>query len=140
MWSIEVFTDLDGFSPFAKWLAKDLNPVEITAPELAIQKILIPNGISLASTKWLTPLGSGLYEFRISHTAEEIANFYKLKEVGKGKSHRKILLRVFVHFYGDKIVLILGGYDKGARNQPRYQQQQIKHARKLLKEWKSRKD
>lgn len=51
MWSIEVFTDLDGFSPFAKWLEKDLNPVEITALDLAIQKILIPNGISLASTK-----------------------------------------------------------------------------------------
>lgn len=27
----------------------------------------------------------------------------------------KVLLRVFVHFCGQKVVLLLGGYDKGAR-------------------------
>ena len=26
----------------------------------------------------------------------------------------RVLLRVFVHFYGDMVILLLGGYDKGA--------------------------
>lgn len=139
-WSIEVFTDSNGYSPFTNWLEKDLRPVEVEALDIAIQKILAPNGNSLASTKWLTPLGRGLYEFRISHTADEIEGFYSQKEIGKGKKHQKILLRVFVHFYGKKVVLILGGYNKGARDQTRYQQEQISQARKLLKKWKSYKD
>lgn len=136
LWSIEVFTDPHGFSPFESWLKSDLTPAEIAAVDLSIQKVLIPNGINLASTKWLTALGQGLFEFRISHSAEEIAGFYAQKGVGDGRAHPKILLRIFLHFYGEKVVLILGGYNKGQRDQKRHQQLQITEARKLLKQWK----
>jgi hypothetical protein len=49
-----------------------------------------------------------------------------------------VLLRVFVHFYGDKVILLLGGYDKGANPKPRRQQREIAEARRLLAQFKDR--
>ncbi|MCY4620460.1 MAG: hypothetical protein OXD34_01295 [bacterium] len=48
----------------------------------------------------------------------------------------KVLLRVFVHFYGDRIVLLLGGYDKGRYPQKKRQQREIARARKSLRQFK----
>jgi putative component of toxin-antitoxin plasmid stabilization module len=50
----------------------------------------------------------------------------------------KILLRVFCHAHGDRIILLLGGYDKGERPSARHQQAQIELARTRLKDWKVR--
>lgn len=50
----------------------------------------------------------------------------------------KVLLRVFVHFYGQKVVLLLGGYDKGEDPKPRRQQREIAEARRLLGQFKER--
>ena len=50
----------------------------------------------------------------------------------------KILLRVFCHAHGDRIILLLAGYDKGERPNARYQQAQIGLARSRLKAWISR--
>ena len=46
-----------------------------------------------------------------------------------------ILLRVFCTFYGDKVVLLLSGLDKGAS--PKAQPRAIQAARKLLAEWRA---
>jgi hypothetical protein len=46
-----------------------------------------------------------------------------------------ILLRVFCTFYGDKVVLLLSGLDKGA--DPKAQPRAIRAARKLLAEWQA---
>lgn len=69
----------------------------------------------LIRTEWLKALGEGLHEFRVRHDAEEIARMLggELPEVDG--QPEKVLLRVFVHFCGQKVVLLLGGYDKGAR-------------------------
>ena len=50
----------------------------------------------------------------------------------------KVLLRVFVHFYGDKIVLLLGGYDKGRDPKEKRQQREIAQARKPLTQFRER--
>jgi hypothetical protein len=50
----------------------------------------------------------------------------------------KVLLRVFVHFYGAKVVLLLGGYDNGRDSNERRQQREIAAARKLLTQFKQR--
>ena len=50
----------------------------------------------------------------------------------------KVLLRVFVHFYGDKIVLLLGGYDKGRDPKEKRQQREIAQARKPLAQFRER--
>ncbi len=46
---------------------------------------------------------------------------------------------MFVHFHGKKIVLLLGGYDKGKTPKPKRQQREIERARKLLAQFKERK-
>jgi hypothetical protein len=43
---------------------------------------------------------------------------------------------VFVHFHGDRIVLLLGGYDKGVDDSERKQRAEIKVAQKALQDWK----
>jgi hypothetical protein len=50
----------------------------------------------------------------------------------------RILLRVFFHVHGDKIILLLGGYDKAARSSHSYQQSQIELSRRRLASWRSR--
>ncbi len=89
-------------------------------------------GIDLARTEWLKALGEGLHEFRVRHDAEEVARMFggDVPEVD-GQSE-KVLLRVFVHFYGQKVVLLLGGYDKGDDPKERRQQREIAEARRLL--------
>ncbi len=52
--------------------------------------------------------------------------------------NEKVLLRLFVHFHGTKVVLLLGGYDKGADPKPRRQQREIAEARRLLAQFKAR--
>lgn len=48
-----------------------------------------------------------------------------------------ILLRVFVAFHGNQVVLLLDGYDKGSDPSPKRQQREIAAARKLLADWKA---
>lgn len=45
---------------------------------------------------------------------------------------------LFVHFYGQKVVLLLHGYDKAGNDGTRNQQREISLARKRLKEWRRR--
>jgi putative component of toxin-antitoxin plasmid stabilization module len=96
-------------------------------------------GIDLAKTEWLKALGDGLFEFRIRHTAEEIvARFGDESPVDRSGPPESVLLRVFVHFYGQKIVLLLGGYDKGRASSRKRQQAEINEARKLLAQFRAR--
>ena len=83
-------------------------------------------------------MGGGIFEFRLDQDAAQVL-------ARKGKSVRqeaaesaKILLRVFCHAHGDRIVLLLAGYDKGERPSPRHQQAQIALAKVRLKSWKER--
>jgi hypothetical protein len=50
----------------------------------------------------------------------------------------RILLRVFVHFHGSPVILLLGGYGKGRDPSDRRQQLEIAQARKNLAEWQRR--
>lgn len=57
-----------------------------------------------------------------------------VKEAEEGK----ILLRVFFHPHGNKIVLLLSGYEKAEHTSKAYQNTQIEEARRLLSHWKER--
>lgn len=54
------------------------------------------------------------------------------------KTRSPILLRVYCHAYGDKIVLLLAGYDKGADPSKKHENKEIQLARKRLTEFKLR--
>jgi hypothetical protein len=57
---------------------------------------------------------------------------------GAAGRREQILLRVFVHFHGSRMVLLLGGYDKGKDPGERRQQREIDRARKCLADWRRR--
>ena len=52
--------------------------------------------------------------------------------------HEKVLLRVFCHAYGTKVVLLLNDYDKAADPSDKRQQREISLARRRLTEFKER--
>lgn len=100
---------------------------------------LIPMGKDISQSGYVKPLGQSLFELRIDHDAGELAQVFGADlsaHPGLGELVAEgILLRVFCTFYGDKIVLLLSGLDKGA--DPKAQPRAIRAARKLLADWQA---
>ena len=86
-------------------------------------------GIGVCDVNLGKQLGQGLFEFRLRVDAGAVVSEY-------GLPPESVLLRVFCHAYGDKIVLLLGGYDKGEDASPKRQDNEIAIARKRLVRWK----
>jgi hypothetical protein len=90
-------------------------------------EILEAEGIGVCRGTYGKQLGEGLFEFRLRHDAAEI-----LRSLGKptrdGPRRERILLRVFCHAHGDRMILLLGGYDKGADASRTRQQREIAEA------------
>lgn len=133
-WTLEVFATESGGEPFTAF-AEGLEDFEWTTLDAALRTILVVRGLELVRTEWLKPLGQGLHEFRIRHDADEISNMFGTTRGQERKSRRRILLRVFVHFHGNRVVLLLSGYDKGADPSERRQQREIADARRNLTAW-----
>lgn len=110
---------------------------KFAAIDAAIHHLLERQGLDLAGSSWLTPLKQGLYEFRVRSTAAEIVRMYGDAGHMRPEDAESILLRVFVAFHGNRVVLLLDGYDKGADPSPKRQQREIAVARKLLTDWKA---
>lgn len=136
-WNPEVFEADDGTVPFERFI-EDLSDFKFAALDAAIQRVLAVRGIDLVRTEWLKALGGGLHEFRVRHDAEEVAHMFGGEPPRVTAPSGPVLLRVFVHFYGSKVVLLLGGYDKGADPNERRQQREIDRARKLLMQFAER--
>jgi hypothetical protein len=136
-WTPEPFEADDGTIPFQRFV-DDLSDFRFVALDTAIDQVLSARGIDLVRTEWLKALGEGLHEFRVRHAADEVARMFGGDAPDVGGRPEKVLLRVFVHFYGQKVVLLLGGYDKGDDPKPRRQQREIAEARRLLGQFKER--
>jgi phage-related protein len=135
--TLEFYEDAHGDEPVLRWLREELTPSQRRAIGVAMAEILQVEGIGVCRTAYGKQLGGGLFEFRLRHDAAEI-----LRSIGKPArpepSSERILLRVFCHAYGDRIVLLLGGYDKGADPSAKRQQKEITLARKRLADFKRR--
>jgi putative component of toxin-antitoxin plasmid stabilization module len=138
-WTIEVYESPRGVCPYERFL-DELDDVEAAALDAAIVHVLAPSGIDLARSEWLKPLKEGLYEFRVRHDASEIAAMFAARGVTVPAASGPVLLRVFCTFHGDKVVLLLAGYDKGGDPSDKRQQREIAAARKLLTAWKMEQD
>jgi phage-related protein len=131
-WNVEFFSDDGGRRPVREWLAS-LEPAKRNAAIAAIEIQLAELGLDVCATEHGKQLGEGLFEFRIRHDEGVI----RRKAGGKGgSSGEKVLLRIFCHAYGEKIILLLGAYDKGADPTPRRQQREIDTARRRLRSFK----
>jgi hypothetical protein len=118
--------------------AAELSEFKFIALDVAIERVLAVRGMDLVRTEWLKALGGGLHEFRVRHSAEETAHMFGGEPSDAPGRQERVLLRVFVHFYGDKIVLLVGGYDKGDDPKERRQQREIAQARRLLAQFQER--
>ena len=135
-WVPEAFQTTLGRVPFERFV-DSLPSSSANALEIALDTVLAARGIDLAGTEWLRPLGKGLHEFRVRHDAAEMARMFGRHAVAATPSGRAILLRLFVHFHGDRRVLLLNGYDKGADASERRQRREISQARGLLAQFKN---
>jgi hypothetical protein len=136
-WSLEPFEADDGTVPFERFIAK-LSDFKFAALDAAMTHVLAARGLDLVRTEWLRALGEGLHEFRVRHDAEEIGQMFGGEGSTGDGAPESVLLRVFVHFHGAKVILLIGGYDKGGDPSERRQQREIREARRLLTQFKER--
>lgn len=104
-----------------------------------MSEVLEKFGLDVCDTEYGKQLGDGLFEFRLRHDADEIIAKHTDRTPDHATQGPPIFLRIFCHAYGDKIVLLLAGYDKGKDVSQRRQDQEIQRARKRLAEFRSRK-
>jgi len=124
-YEIEFYEDERGDRPVLRWIREELTREQRTALGRAMRDVLQEQGIGVCGTEFGRQLGNGLFEFRLRRSAT-------------GSRATRMLLRVFCHAYGNRVVLLVGGYDKGADPSPRRQDDEIAVARGRLADWRRR--
>jgi hypothetical protein len=115
---LEFYEDEAGDAPVRMWMSRELDRYERRALGTAMRQILQEQGVDICGTPFGRQLGGGLFEFRLREA--------------------NLLLRVFCHAYGERVILLLGGYDKARDPSQRRQSAEIAEARIRLREWKQR--
>jgi hypothetical protein len=136
-WRLQIYETEDGRQPFTAWVEK-LSESKFVALDAALRLVLAARGLDLVRTEWLKPLGEGLHEFGVRHDGDEIRRMFGDEVAASGRRRERILLRVFVHFHGSRVVLLVAGYDKGKDASERRQQREIVQARKCPADWRRR--
>ncbi len=140
-WELEFYEE-DGREPVLDFL-RGLDQIKKQALAAALSNVLAYEGIGVCRSSWgkWVQGAPGIFEFRVRHDAATILRERGLpvpKELEDGDS--EILLRVFCHAYGKKIVLLLAGYDKGKEPSSKRQNAEIKRAKQCLTRWKAEQD
>ena len=130
-YELEFYEDENGDEPVRRWLREELTPVKRKALGRAMNTILQSLGVGVCGTEFGKQLGGGLFEFRLRRDLRERTGS------GEGKPAH-MLLRVFCHAHGHRLILLLGAYDKGEDSSPRRQQAEIALARARLRDWQRR--
>jgi putative component of toxin-antitoxin plasmid stabilization module len=136
-YTLEFYEDEHGDEPVLRWL-RELTPRKRRAMGVALYEFLQHEGPRVVGTNFGKPVGGGIFEFRLDQDSAEILGRKGKRARPERTEPAKILLRVFCHAHGDRIVLLLAGYDKGERPSARHQQEQIELARQRLRNWKRR--
>jgi hypothetical protein len=87
-WTPEPFEADDASIPFERFL-NDLSNFKVDAVTVAIDRLLTVQGIDLVRTEWLKALGEGPHEFRIRHTAAEVARLFGGYDKGDDPKERR---------------------------------------------------
>jgi hypothetical protein len=99
----------------------------------AMQHSLQVLGVGVCATQFGKQLGGGLCEFRLRLDLAEVLHRFEGRDPAQASGRsEEVLLRVFFHAHGDRLVLLLHGYDKGADPTGRRQQREIAEARRRL--------
>lgn len=136
-YEIGFFRRADGSEPVRRFI-DSLSNDKRDALLVALTYVLGRQGLDVCRSEWGKQLGGGLAEFRLRHDEREVLRREPehAKAALPDPSPEKILLRVFFHAHGNRLILLVSGYDKGARPNARHQQHEIERARTYLKEWR----
>lgn len=138
-WTIELWQEPGtGATPFERWLRRT-DPYVQAVVDATLTHIVEPYGIALLATEWCTALGDGLYEIRVRRSLHAIQTHGSTERVttsSRSPNRRSVLLRLFVTFHGQRVVLLLHGYDKGKDPSQRRQRREIARARRCLATWR----
>jgi len=115
-------------------MEKRLSAPQRRALSTPLRLILAVHGVGVCSGAYGRQVGRGLFEFRLDEDEATLLRKWSHDSAAlrPTKSGDRILLRVFCHAYGERIVLLLGGYDKGADPSRRKQRREIARARARL--------
>ena len=138
-WTLEFYEE-GGREPVLDFL-RGLDQLKEQALAAALRNVLAYEGLAVCGSSWgrWVQGAPGIFEFRVRHDAATI-----LRERGLPvpeqlqEAHTAILLRVFCHAHGRKVVLLLAGYDKGKEPSPKRQNAEIKRAKQRLARWQAR--
>ena len=122
--TIEFYESPRGDKPVLRWIKERLPVRQRRALGYALYRLLERYGAGVCETEFGRQLGGGLFEFRL-----------RLHARADGET---ALLRVFCHATGDRVILLLGAYDKGRNPTRRRQDREIEAARRRLTEYLSR--
>jgi hypothetical protein len=136
-YTIEFWEDEHGRKPVLDWIRNDLTPTQRRAIGTAMRAFLERLGPDVCASQWGKWVAPGIAEFRLRMTGKQVVNAGWATEEEIDTSE-KLLLRVFFHVHGDKIIMLLEGYDKGAASSAKAQQTKIASAQKRLQQWKAR--
>lgn len=115
---LDFYKDAAGRQPVLEWLRDEVSISTRRVVGTALREILQEQGMGVCGTSFGRQLGGGLFEFRLRE--------------------RDLLLRVFCHAYGDKVILLLAAYDKSEDPSARRQNEEIALARRRLTDWQRR--
>jgi hypothetical protein len=137
-YEIEFFRRADDSEPVRRFM-DSLSNDKRDALLAALTHVLGRQGLGVCRSEWGKQIGGGVAEFRLRRDERQVLG----RDSGRTEaelpdpSPEKILLRVFFHAHGNRLILLLSGYDKGARPSARHQQREIERARAYLKEWQA---
>lgn len=129
-YELEFYEDAHGDQPVLRWIREELTLAKRKALGYALNAVLQQLGLGVCGTEFGKQLGGGLFEFRLRRDLRNPA--------GAREEAGRLLLRVFCHAHGDRLLLLVGGYDKGEHPSPRRQSAEIALARARLKDWQVR--
>lgn len=135
-WTIEFFEDDHGRQPAREWLLS-IESAKRAAAIAAIETYLVQLGQDVCGTEHGKHLGAGMFEFRVRHDERTIRSKAG-EDAGNSGKGADVLLRIFCHAHGQRIVLLLGGYDKGASPSSKKQAREIEKARGRLRSFQLR--
>jgi phage-related protein len=116
--TLEFYQDAVGRKPVLDWLRDKVSISTRRVVGTALREILQEQGVRVCGTPFGRQLGGGLFEFRLREG--------------------DLLLRAFCYAYGDKVILLLGAYDKGQDPSAKRQNKEIELARRRLIDWQRR--
>jgi hypothetical protein len=137
VYELEFFAEDDGTKPVLAWIKYDLTATQRRAVGTAMRRVLQVNGVGVCSSSWGRHLGGGLFEFRVRLTGRQMLS-EGWASPGSIDASERILLRIFCHAYGDRLILLLGGYDKGSAAAKARQSSEIMVARARLRRHRAR--